>query len=405
MRKLRPLSSVPIALLFLALASTAAPAQIPRPRTTPYNSKLTSKFLETARFTRTVTVDSGGAGDFASVKAACDFVAAQPGRSSINRWLIKVYPGTAAPSGLAAYDEEPFTVPSWSTLAGEADGWNNGAINAGIPRIRVRGAAGQLVTLEAGAATVNVEFFANQAQTGPLRFILAAGLSVTMTNTAVLVDPALGNTHPLDLVAVASGALLSAHNLTAIRTNPNSVTRAVVVDNGSFGATLYGGRFRSGLGSPALMENLSAASLLLFHSRLEGGALIDLKRSSTGGIGAPGVQYSFESGGIDNGTVRGDAIILDDRTHLYTGTGSPEPVRTAPEGSLFLRSDGPPWLYRKVAGGTSGAGWSAVGPVILADVDNIFCRALESFFDTTDKKFCVCVADNTKFCTPMVATP
>lgn len=54
-------------------------------------------------------VSINGDGDFTSVKAACDYVAAQP-NVGVDEWLIWIHPGE--------YNEEPFTIPIFTTLWG-----------------------------------------------------------------------------------------------------------------------------------------------------------------------------------------------------------------------------------------------------------------------------------------------
>jgi len=60
-------------------------------------------------WTRTLVVDSGGKGDYTSVKAACDYVATQS-PSTAARWTILITPGN--------YSESPFTIPTYTTLWG-----------------------------------------------------------------------------------------------------------------------------------------------------------------------------------------------------------------------------------------------------------------------------------------------
>lgn len=49
--------------------------------------------------------------------------------------------------------------------------------------------------------------------------------------------------------------------------------------------------------------------------------------------------------------------ILGNLVNLVGGNGAPEGVVTAHGGSLYLRQDGPPWLYVKEAAGLTNTGW------------------------------------------------
>lgn len=60
-------------------------------------------------YTRTVTVDQGGLGDYTTIKAACDYVATQT-PTATTPWQIIVYTGK--------YSENPFTIPAFVTVSG-----------------------------------------------------------------------------------------------------------------------------------------------------------------------------------------------------------------------------------------------------------------------------------------------
>lgn len=352
------------------------------------------RLLPTPVSSRQVTVDSGGAGDFPTLSAALAFVATQP-RSDLSRWLVQIYPGVPALGGLSQYEETSVSIPSFTTVEGVVGGWTNGKLLGDVPTVRLLGSSGSLVTAADGVVILNVDWFDNTATTAAVKIFSAMGNVVT-TNMSVRAASTVTNANAIDMVSIENNGSLSANNLNVMRTDSNTQTRALVAQVGSQGTTIYGGRLRSGLGSPALVENLAASNLQLFGTRLEGGAAYDLKRTGTGSVFTQGVSYTSESGMISNGIVRGEFIVVARTCQIKAGPGSPEGVQPSNPCDLWQRSDGPPYLYVKVSG-TTGNGWAAVGTTVTANRP-ASCIATEQFYATATNEFCTCIADNTAKC-------
>ncbi len=355
-----------------------------------------------APFSRLVRVDSGGMGDYSALSEALAFVASQPDRSTVNRWRVEIFPGVPAEGGVSQYEETAVNCPAWTTIKGQAGGWTNGTVLGGVPTVRLMGSAGALVTLEQGCSVADLDFFDNTATTGDLKLLSATGPSVSLTNVSVRVHSAVTDAHTVDVMSIENGASLSAHSLQIQRNDPNTKTRAVVTyGNGS--ATFYLGRFRSGLGSPALVENTGTGIISLYGTRLEGGAVYDVKRSGPGPITTQGVSYAQESGIIDNSSIRAKVLVVASKCGVMAGTGSPDGVTAANPCDLYMRSDGPPYLYSKVRG-TDGNGWAAVGPVTVTNRP-AYCHASETFVVTSTNEWCACPQENTLRCMPFTFVP
>jgi len=343
---------------------------------------------------RQVIVDSGGAGDFTTLSDALAFVAAQS-RTDLARWLVQIYPGVPAMSGLSQYEEISVSIPSFTTVEGVVGGWTNGKILGDVPTIRLLGTSGSLVTADDGVVILNIDWFDNTPTTGAVKIFSAMGNVVT-TNMSVRAASTVTNANAIDIVSIENNGSLSANNLNVMRTDANTQTRALVSQIGSQGVTIYGGRLRSGLGSPALVENLAASSIQIFGTRLEGGAAYDLKRTGTGNVVTQGVSYASDSGNVSNGVLRGDAMIVGKVCQIKAGPGSPQGLQASNPCDLWQRSDGPPYLYVKVSG-TTGNGWAAVGTTVTTNRP-ASCVATEQFYATATNEFCTCIADNLAKC-------
>jgi hypothetical protein len=352
------------------------------------------RLIPATLFSRQVAVDSGGFGDFTTLSAALEFVATQP-RTDLSRWLVQIYPGVPAAGGLSQYEEISVSIPSFTTVEGVVGGWTNGKILGDVPTVRLLGTSGSLVTADEGAVVVNIDWFDNTPTMAAVKIFSALGNVVT-TNMSVRVAPTVTDAFAIDMVSMENKGSLSATNLNVMRTDANTKTRGLVSQLGSQGAALYGGRLRSGLGSPALVENLAASTLQLFGTRLEGGAAYDVKKTGTGSVITQGVSYASDSGNVSNGVLRGDAIIVGKVCQIKAGLGSPEGLQASSPCDLWQRTDGPPYLYVKVSG-TTGNGWAAVGTTVTTNRP-ASCVATEQFYATATNEFCTCIANNTARC-------
>lgn len=362
----------------------------------------TPRDVTKAPFSRLLRVDSGGMGDYLTLSEALAYVASQPDRSAVNRWMVEIFPGVPAEGGVSQYEETSLICPAWTIIKGQAGGWTNGTVLGGVPTVRLMGSAGSLVTLEQGCSIADLDFFDNTATSGALKILSVTGPNVSLTNVSVRVSSSVTTADPVDILSIENNSSLSANSLQIQRNDPNAKTRAVVTyGNGS--GTFYLGRFRSGLGSPALVENTGTGTISLYGTRLEGGAVYDVKRSGPGPITTQGVSYSQESGIIDNSNIRAKVLVVASKCGVLAGTGSPEGVTAANPCDLYMRSDGPPYLYSKVRG-SDGNGWAAMGPVTVTNRPTS-CRATETFAVTSTNEWCVCPQENTLRCMAFTFVP
>lgn len=130
-----------------------------------------------ASYTRTITVDSGGLGDYTSVKAAVDFAATQT-RSITEQWLVLVYPGT--------YQEAPLTVPEYVHVQGVG---GMGAINdinfSGAPILYPSATSGTFITL-AGGYLAGVTVYQAGVITGPVTAVKSTLIGGGLHNIAIV---------------------------------------------------------------------------------------------------------------------------------------------------------------------------------------------------------------------------
>src|SRR4030081_2568775 len=96
-----------VTLLLLLCLATICQAQMPRSKRDINNTSDIREFLRSARFTRTVTVDAGGRGDFRTLAAASSYVAAQSPTAE-KPWTIVVYGGPDNQDGVV--------IPSFVTV-------------------------------------------------------------------------------------------------------------------------------------------------------------------------------------------------------------------------------------------------------------------------------------------------
>jgi hypothetical protein len=367
--------SIPSLLLFLAVLAVLvvlqllgvlppAEAQLPRPGAAPYNTAQLRNYVTTAAFPWTITVCKGApySGDYADLSDALAAIPKRfPTRGPMQRVLVSIYPCSVSSPTSLNYEETNLAVPSWTTLQGVPAG-ASGIIDAQSARIFLRltgtnttceGCPSALLKLDTGTSLINFYVQSSTPPTGPIRVVEATG-AVTLTN--VVIQLVGTETHPVDLLYIASGTLL-AQNLGLTRNTFSSMSRGLVVTGSAF-AGINGGRFFVPSGVP--VENLGTGTIRLTNVRVEPSSVVDLKRSGTGTIETFSTDYTTETGGIIDRPIRTDALTLDNTCKVLTGTGSPEGVVAAPVCSLFLRQDGTATttLYVKTTG-TGNTGWTA----------------------------------------------
>ena len=355
---------VVLAVLDLSGFLPPAEAQLPRPGTAPYNTTQLRQYVTTAAFPWTITVCKGApyGGDYTDLSDALDAIPKRfPTRNALQRVLVLVYPCLPASPTSFNYEETTLSVPSWTTLQG-APGGATGIIDAQAARVYLQltgtnttcaGCPSALLKLDVGTTLINFYIQSSTPPTGPIRVVEANG-AVTLTNVVIQLTGT--ETHPVDLLYVATGTLIG-HDLGLTRNTFSSMSRGLVVA-GSSSALLNGARIFVPSGVP--VENLGTGTIRLANVRIDPSNVVDLKRTGTGAIETFSTEYATETGGINDRPVRADSFTLDNTCRILTGTGTPEGVVAAPVCSLFLRQDGAATttLYVKTTG-TGNTGWTA----------------------------------------------
>lgn len=355
---------VVLAVLDLSGFLPPAEAQLPRPGAAPYNTSQLRQYVTTAAFPWTITVCKGApyGGDYHDLSDALAAIPKRfPTRGPMQRVLVLIYPCFAASPTSFNYEETNLAVPSWTTLQGVPAG-ASGTVDAQSARVFLRltgtnttceGCPSALLKLDTGTSLINFYVQSSTPPTGPIRVVEATG-AVNLTNVVLQLTGV--ETHPVDLLYIASGTLL-AQDLGLTRNTFSSMSRGLVV-TGTASAGINGGRFFVPSGVP--VENLGTGTIRLTGVRIDTSSVVDLKRSSTGAIETFSTDYTTETGGIVDRPIRADALTLDNTCRILTGTGTPEGVVAAPVCSLFLRQDGTATttLYVKTTG-TGNTGWTA----------------------------------------------
>jgi hypothetical protein len=356
---------VVLAVLDLSGLLPLAEAQLPRPGAAPYNTSQLRQYVTNAAFPWTITVCKGApyGGDYSDLSDALEAIPKRfPVRGPMQRVLVLIYPCLVASPTSFHYEETALAVPSWTTLQGVPAG-SSGIIDTQSARVFLRltgtdttceGCPSALLKLETGTSLINFFIQSSTPPTGPIR-VVEVNSAATLTNVVIQLTGV--QTHPVDLLYVASGTLL-AQNLGLTRNTFSSLSRGLVTA-GSGSALINGGRIFVPSGVP--IENTGTGTIKLFNVRIDPSTIVDLKRSGTGTIETFSTDYTTETGGIIDRPIRTDALTLDNVCKVLTGTGTPEGVVAAPVCSLFLRQDGTATttLYVKTTGGTGNTGWTA----------------------------------------------
>ena len=140
----------------------------------PYNTPLIRKYLTEGAFYHTVTVDSGGSGDFIKLSDAFAFVAAQ-NPTLTSRWSILVYPGKAIDSFYSLTEALNLIVPPYTSVQGIVAA-NGDALSvvSGQVWIKLTAPSGAALTLSAGSALANLGYSRPEAERSIDRAVRAA---------------------------------------------------------------------------------------------------------------------------------------------------------------------------------------------------------------------------------------
>jgi hypothetical protein len=318
-------------LAVLDLGVPAAEAQIPRSSPRLYNTYQISQWLSSARFSRTVTVDGGGNGDFSSLPAALSYVAAQ-NPNWTTPWIVIVYPGPGGSMNpnLAApnYTATSLTIPDYTSVQGFAVSHNSPVAWTGSPVLQLTATSGALVTLGSGSTISNLQLFWFATPTGAIKILRHTGVYPGVATNVAIQAVAGSDAFPVDGIVEDAGELFLYNSSVVLEGNPSGTP---LVNNNNVtasGLSVYGGRFAGSGGCAVLAKNTANGSLRIWDARLDSGCTNDLVQASTGPIAIyGGTSYGPASGVITHGNV-----------HAPFGTSPPA---TCSAGALFVRTNTP----------------------------------------------------------------
>lgn len=281
------------AVLLVPFFACPGEAQIPRGNRLgkrwpqPYNSALLRQYLTEGSFYHTVTLDSGGSGDFTDLSDALAFVASQnPSLSS--QWTVVVYPGTS-------YVESSLTVPPFTLIQGFTAPGTRSIQPQGRPMIEITGTTGAGVTLSSGSSIADVGLSFTGVLTAGYKGIHVppATSAATLARLAVVVSDSVPNIG-IDIVSVTGGALTLEDSSIKRAGTGMTATRHVVC---SSGLAVLSGTWLMASPFQTVVVETAGGVIRLFHSRIFGGAAVDL-RNTSGTLTADHVSYATEMGGI-----------------------------------------------------------------------------------------------------------
>jgi hypothetical protein len=312
----------------LLLVPAVAAAQIPRPERPLINTLDIRDYLNHANFSRTVSVDAGGRGNFAKLSEALAFVATKP-RGVSQQWTVLVYPGGSllGSGSTMNYVESQLVVPSYTTVRGFPGAAPSGVLinSTSNPTIELTATSGTLISLGAGSGLSGLNFYAGATLTGDTIMADAAGGDVdVLENTQLWFNGATG-AFAADIF-VCEATRCAGYNLDTIRgQNGSSATVRNVVAKTT--TALFGGQHQpgQGTGQAKVMEALSGAILRLFGVRIIPGATTDVTASSG--------TAEIHNSAVNNftGAVKGST--------LYSINGTANPSTCSP-GQLFVNTTG-----------------------------------------------------------------
>jgi hypothetical protein len=278
--------------LVLSLAAPAT-AQIPRGNKLgkrwpqPYNLTLLRQYLTEGSFFHTLTVDSGGSGDFTTLSTALAYVASQNPTLS-NQWTLLLVPGTT-------YTEPSLTLPPFTLLQGFTSPGTRSFQPQGRPIVQITGTTGSGVTLANGSTLADLGFtFTGVLTAGYKAFSAPATATAAALTRLLIVVNATAPNVALDILSITGGALTVED--TAIQRSGTGMTATRHLFCSS-GTAVLSGTWLQASATQAAVAETAGGTLRILHSRIFGGAALDLKNTS-GTLSVDQVSYATESGAI-----------------------------------------------------------------------------------------------------------
>lgn len=330
-------------LLALALLlSEPLLAQLPRPAAGYLGTAGLRTWARTAAFPRTIVVDSGGAGDYASVSAGLTAAAAlSPAPAIFDRVLVLVYPGVRT-TGNCPYTEASLTVPAHVSLVGLIPGSAGAGSFTGHTNICLTGTSGTLVSVGDKAQIARLDLELSAALTADT---VAVGKSsgtgtATMNDVVISAGSVVGDSFNLDLINNSSGGLYL-EDVGIWRVGTATKTRHIV-NSSATGVSHYRGRLRVGTSQAVVVETTGSGIIKLWSTRLDANGTCDLKSAAADSIEAYSVEYRTTCGA---GTVSNAITYID---ALSSPSGTCPPGRMGYDASyLYLCNASGAW--RRVA--------------------------------------------------------
>jgi hypothetical protein len=284
--------AVPVVLAVLVLSALPSAAQIPHgsklgkrwPQ--PYNLTLLRQYLTEGAFFHTLTVDSGGSGDFLTVSAALAYVTAQ-NPTSTSQWTILLYPGIT-------YIEPSLTLPPFTLLQGFTSPGTRSFQPQGRPVIQITGTTGIGVTLANGTTLADLGVTFTGSLTAGYKAFSAPSTTTAALTRLLITVPATAPNIALDILSITGGNLTVEDTALQRLGAGMTTTRHVFCSAGT--ATLTGTWLQASA-SQAVVVETAGGTVRLLHSRVFGGATLDLKNTS-GTLSTDQVSYTTESGPI-----------------------------------------------------------------------------------------------------------
>ena len=324
--------TIVVALCALAGWATALPAQLPRPSSGYLTQKMLRDWAHTGTYSRVITVDSGGKGDYTTISAALTAAAAlSPAPDTFDRVTVIVYPGIKQGSSLPSYVETNLDVPAYVSLIGMVPGSASAGIDSGHISVRLTGTTGSLWTVGDRVVLSRMDFTLSLAMTGATTMLAKSSGSgiATLEDVNINVTSAAGDSFALKMISCTSGGLyLERVGIWRFGTATNTVS--IFNDGCTAGVSHYLGRIRPGT-SQAVAVETTGSVIKMWQSRIDSGATCDLKLAGAASMEAYGVaEYR---------SVCGSGTVKNAKTYLEALSGAPSgacPPGSAPYDTSYL---------------------------------------------------------------------
>ena len=221
-----------------------------------------------------------------------------------NQWTLIVYPGDS-------YAESSLTVPPFTLIQGFTTPGTRSIQPQGRPMIQITGTTGAGVTLSAGSSIADVGFNFTGVLTAGYKgiHVPTAATAATLARIMILVSASAPNVS-IEILSITGGSLTLEDSSIQRGGTGMTATRHVVCSSGS--AVLSGAWLQASPSQAAVVET-AGGSIRVLHSRIFGGATVDLKNTS-GTLSADQVSYATESGAITRSGALSPRVIFGGST-------------------------------------------------------------------------------------------